>query len=396
MSLSFALSEPLVDYGRAVREWAVAECRPYAREADERHAPPENWPKILDTAPVPLGRRDIPDAQPRPTFKEGPWVSNVVFYENLNYGDVWVQPTLGGGIGHLVVESMGTPEQVAKWYQPVIAGGLTTAFALTEPQFGSDTSLVATTATRAGDTWVLNGTKIFCSAGATAAYTVVFATTDKSSGAKGISAFVVPKGTPGLIVAKFNENKLGIRSWVTSELVFDQCVIPVENKLGFTADEAAVPKRSGRSGALGALAFNRPNMAAMAIGLAQASLDVTVKLLAERKAGFTPQRWSNIEAELENLNYALQRGRRLIFQAQYLVGRGTPDGTASAMGKGYSPQTCERVIRRCMQLLGPEGASKDLLLEKWYRDVKIMDIFEGSGQVQRIVVGRALMGRLVG
>ena len=396
MSLSFALSKPLADYGRAVREWAVAECRPYARAADERHAPPEKWPKILDTAPVPLGRRDILEAEPRPAFEEGSWVSNAVFYENLNYGDVWVQPTLGGGIAHLVVESMGTPEQVEKWYKPVVSGGLTTAFALTEPQFGSDTSLVATTATREGDTWVLNGTKIFCSAGATAKYTVVFATTDKSLGARGIGAFVVPKDTPGLIVAKFNENKLGIRSWITSELVFDNCVIPVENKLGYTAEAAAAPKRSGRSGALGALAFNRPNMAAMAIGLAQASLDVTAGLLAEQKAGFTPQRWSNIEAELANLNFALDRGRRLILQAQYLVGRGTPDGAVSAMGKGYSPQTCERVIRRCMQLLGPEGASKDLLLEKWYRDVKIIDIFEGSGQIQRIVVGRTLMGRLVG
>jgi len=395
MSLSFALSKPLVDYGHAIREWGVAECRPYAREADERHGPPENWSKILDTAPVPLGRHDLPHPQPKPTFEESNWVRDVVFYENINYGDVWVLPALGGGIGHLVVDAMGTPEQVEKWYTPVVSGGLTTAFALTEPQFGSDTSQVATTATRVGDAWVLNGTKIFCSAGATAEYTVVFATTDKSLGGKGVSAFVVPKGTPGLVVAKFNENKLGIRCWITSELMFDNCVIPLQNQLGWTADTADVPRQSGRSGALAALAFNRPNMGAMAIGLAQASLDVTINLLAERKAGFKPQRWSSIEAELENLNYALARGRRLLFQSQYLVGRGTPDSTAAAMAKGYPPQTCERVIRRCMQLLGPEGTSKDLLLEKWYRDVKIMDIFEGSGQVQRIVVGRTLMGRLV-
>jgi acyl-CoA dehydrogenase len=396
MSLSFALSKPLADYGRAVREWSVAECRPYAREADNRHAPPENWSQILDTSPVPLGRHDKPDAEPKPAFEEGSWVSNVVFYENINYGDIWVQSTLGGGIGHLVVDSMGTPEQVEKWYKPVVAGGLTTAFALTEPHFGSDTSQVSTTATRDGDTWVLKGTKIFCSAGATAEYTVVFATTDKSLGAKGINAFVVPKETPGFLVAKANEHKLGIRSWVTSELVFDNCAIPVENMLGWGADETAKPRRSGQGGALGALSYNRPNMAAMSIGLAQASLDLTAGLLAGQKAGFTPQRWSNIEAELKNMNYALERGRRLIFHAQFLIDQGKPDVTASAMGKSYPPRTTERVIRRCMQLLGPEGTSQDLLLEKWYRDVKIMDIFEGSGQVQRILVGRSLMGRLVG
>jgi len=395
MSLSFALSKPLVDYGRAIREWGVSECRPYAREADERHRTPENWSKILDTAPVPLGRHDLPHAEPKPTFEESNWVRDVVFYESINYGDVWVQPALGGGIGHLVVSAMGTPEQVERWHDPVVSGGLTTAFALTEPQFGSDTSQVATTATRDGDAWVLNGTKIFCSAGGTAEYIVVFATTDKSLRGKGVSAFVVPKGTPGLVVAKFNENKLGIRCWITSELVFDNCVIPVENQLGWTADAAGGPKQSGHSGALAALAFNRPNMGAMAIGLAQASLDVTTKLLAERKVGFTPHRWSSIQGELAKMDHVLARGRRLLFQSQYLVGRGTPDGAAAAMAKGYPPQTCERLIRRCMQLLGPEGTSKDLLLEKWYRDVKIMDIFEGSGEVQRIVVGRTLMGRLV-
>jgi acyl-CoA dehydrogenase len=396
MSLDFALSKQLADYGRAVRDWSATECRPYARAADDLHAAPANWAEILDTAPVPLGRVDKPEAGQIPDFDEGYWVTKLVFTESLGYGDIWVSPTLGGGIGHLVVESMGTPEQLEKWYEPVVAAGLPTGFALTEPGFGTDTSMVETTAARDGDRWILNGNKIFCSFGAIAEYVVVFATTDKSLGAKGINAFVVPKGTPGFVVTRANEHKLGIRSWGTSALAFDDCAIPLENRLGWTADGSVPAKRSGQSGALGALAYNRPNMAALATGLAQASLDVAGGILAGQRAGFAPHRWSAVEAELKTMNHVLERGRRLNFKAQYLVDSGKPDRSLAAMGKGFSPHTCERVIRRCMQLLGPEGSSQDLLLEKWYRDVKIMDIFEGSGQAQRIVVGRTLMGRVAG
>jgi acyl-CoA dehydrogenase len=396
MSYSFTLSKPLVDYGQIVREWSAAQCRPYARQADTDHAPPSNWKEILDTAPVGLGRQDIVDAEPVPTFEEGHWVTDLVFHEAINYGDIWVAPVLGGGIGHLVVESMGTPEQIDRWYTPIIEKRQSTAFALTEPQFGSDTSMVATTATLDGDNWVLNGSKIYCSGAVHSEYVTVFATTDKSLGAKGISAFVVEKGTPGFIITKPNESKLGIRSWVTSALSFEDCVIPRENQLGWSADPSFKPRSSGQGGALGALANNRPNMAAMAIGLAQASLDISAGLLREQKAGYAPQRWSAVEVELDNMNAALDRGRRMNFKAQFLTDAGKADRAVSAAAKGYSPQTVDRVIRRCMQLLGPEGTSKELLLEKWYRDVKIMDIFEGSGQVQRIVVGRTLMGRTVG
>ena len=396
MTYSFTLSKPLTDYASLLKEWSASECRPYARQADEEHAPPANWQQILDTSPVALGRFDKADAEPIPTFDEGYWVRSVAFYESLNYGDIWVAPTLGGGIGHLTVKAMGTPEQVEKWYDTVISERLSAAFALTEPQFGSDTSMVATTATRDGDTWIINGAKIYCSGGATAEYVVVFATVDKALGAKGISAFVVPRGTPGFLVTKENEDKLGIRSWVTSQLFFDNCVVPLENRLGWSAKGEEAVRTSGQGGALSALANNRPNMSAMAIGLAQAALDVTTRILKGQQAAFSVQRWSGIESELQNMDIALQRGRRMCYHAQYLVDMGKDDRAVSAAAKAFSPQNCERIVRRCMQLLGPEGTSKDLLLEKWYRDLKIMDIFEGSGQVQRIVVGRTLMGRVAG
>lgn len=396
MAYTFELSKSLADYGRTLRDWSVANVRPYARQADSEHAPPQNWRAILDTCPVPIGRVDLPGPSPIPTFEEGFWVSNLVMYENLNYGDLWPLALLNSNIGHLVVEAMGTPEQVDRWYWPAMNSGQEWAFALTEPSFGSDTSQVATSAVRDGDTWVLNGTKTYCSNGASADFISVFATTDKSLGPKGIHAFVVPQGVPGFKVTKANEDKLGVRSWLTSELVFDNCVIPVENKLGWSADGHVQARTAGRGGALATLSHNRPNMSAIAIGLAQASIDQTSEVLQERKLGFRPSRWAAVLDDLERMNATLQRARRMNARAQSLVDQGHASQSVSAAAKAYAPETAERVISRCMQLLGPDGFSHELLLEKWYRDVKIIDIFEGTGQIQRIVVARSLVGRLAG
>jgi acyl-CoA dehydrogenase len=397
VTTTFEISPALRAHGRKLREWSVAEVRPHARGADRRHAPPENWAEIIATCPVPIGR-DRRDRQAEPErFPEGRWVRELVKTESLNYGDIWVGDVIGSGIGHLVVRLMGTPEQVERWYRPVMESGGPTGFALTEPGFGSDTSMVATTATRDGDTWVLDGSKMYCSYGGQADYVVVFATTDKAVGPSAIRAFVVPKGTQGFTVAKLNEDKLGIRSWTTSELLFSDCVIPVDHQLGWTGEEAKVeraprPQPSGRSGALGALAQNKPNISALGVGITQASLDVASGLLHEQRHSYAPHRWALVTNELDRMNDALERARRLNFQAQWLQDEKRPNKTEASMAKGYGPPTFERIIRRCMQLLGPEGASTDLLLEKWYRDIKILDIFEGSGQVQRIIIGRAVFG----
>lgn len=405
MTVTFELSDVLREYGRTVKDWSLEHVRPYAREADRRHAVPDNWREILDTCPVGIGRADTADEPPRPKFADGTWVAGLVLTESINYGDNWVSNVLGNGIGHLVVKLMGTPTQVERWYRPIVEHQGQTAFGLTEPHFGSDTSMVATTATRDGDTWVLNGSKMYCSLGATADYVVVFATTDKSLGPSAIKAFVVPRGTDGMEVVRFNEDKMGIRSAITSQLSFDGCAVPVDHLLGWTGDgddggdagqgaaNGRAPKvHSGRGGALGALAQNKPNISAMGIAMAQASVDIATAILTERKAGFEPRRWAAIETDLGNMNAAIDRARHVNWQAQWLLDTGRPNKTEASMAKAFGPPTCERIIRRCMQLLGPEGTSTDLLLEKWYRDVKILDIYEGSAQVQRIIIGRALLG----
>lgn len=386
--MTVSCSKELVDYATALREWSVKECRPYAREVDRGHVIPDRWPEILDAATVPLG---LPGREPVPEFTDGYWVTRLAYYEAIAYGDMWALYTIGNGIGHLVVKSVGTPEQVRRWYDPVEANGWTTGFALTEPQFGSDTSQVATTAVRDGDEWVINGAKIYCSYGAVSDYIVVFATIDKSLGGKGIRAFVVERETPGLVVIKANEHKLGIRAWPTSALSFDDCRIPVDHVLGWQDGELS-PDLRGQSAALATLALNRPNISAMAIGITQAAIDTTTELLTEQKNSFSSHRWVSIGMELAAMNATLERGRRAARAAQSLLDRGTADRLAAAIAKAYAPESCERIVHRCMQLLGPQATSEDLLLEKWYRDLKIMDIYEGSGEIQRLIVARELMG----
>ena len=396
-STLFELGPELQSYATTLRDWAVAEVRPHARAADERHGPPDNWKQILDSCPVAIGRRDR-HAKPLPEFTDGKWVRDLVVTEALTYGDLWVNDVQGSGIGHLTVKIMGTPDQIARWYRPIVDRGGQAAFALTEPSFGSDTSMVSTTATRDGDTFVINGTKMYCSGGATCEYVVVFANVDRSLGASGIKAFVVEAGTPGMIIAKANEDKLGIRSWQTTELLFDECAVPVDHMLGWVPDDASVSAttqpttRSGRGGALGALAQNKPNISAMGLGITQAAIDVTRERLDKMREGFTDARWAKISNELDQMDAALHRIRRVNWGAQSLLDRGMANKSEASVSKAYGPPTFERVIRRCMQFLGPDGSSKELLLEKWYRDVKILDIGEGTQQVQRVVVARQLFG----
>ncbi|GAB3082033.1 acyl-CoA dehydrogenase family protein [Nocardioides zeae] len=393
---TFELSPELEKYGRQLREWSVAELRPRARTADTEKKNPDDWDAILNTCPVPLGRPDRDDDE-RPKFEDGYWVSQLVFYENVCYGDLWALPLLSPGIGHLVVAEMGTAAQMETWYASAMRGESVSGFALTEPHFGSDTSQVATTAVRDGDEWVLNGSKIYCTNGARADWVTAFATTDKTLGGKGIACFVVPTDTPGFSVPKPNESKLGIRNWMTSELLFDDCRVPLGNRLGWDATGPAdTSQMSGQHGALAALSNNRPNMSAMVIGIAQAALDLTSDLLAERRSDMSTRRWDAASNDIARMNAALDRSRRINFKAGFVIDHGAKNRYSPAIAKAFAPQTCDRIIRRCMQLLGAEGASKDLLLEKWYRDCKIADIFEGSSQVQRIIVAREVVGRIAG
>jgi acyl-CoA dehydrogenase len=390
MTVELKLSPELQRYGTELRAWGREEARPLARQADTAHALPDNWDKVLDTCPVPLIH---PGHEPDifSGFSDGLGICGLTYYESLSYGDIWLFDALNGGIGHFVVDAIGTPDQVERWYRPIIEQGGKTGFGMSEPGVGSDTSRIETSAKRDGDMWIINGTKMYCSLGADAEYIVVFATTDKAQGRNAIKAFVVEKGTPGMHIVRRNEDKLGLRCWVTSQIAFDDCIVPAENMLGCSANGDAPDPRSLAAG-LSRLNFNRPNVSAIGIGLARASLELATAMLQEQRAGFAPHRWAVIENELEQMNFMLTRSRLLNLRAKWMEDVQVNNRVEASMAKAYAPPTSERIIRRCMQLLGPDGTSTELLLEKWYRDVKILDIFEGTGQIMRVLIGRALMG----
>lgn len=383
-----------------VREWALGRVRPLAREADLTHAPPRGFAEVVADCPVSLARAD---ADPRAALArraDGPAVVTSLVMEETAFGDVWplFAPRTGGGIGSAVVSLMGTPAQKERWVAPVRRGEIGyTAFALTEPHFGSDPSQVATTARREGDRWILNGTKMYCSMGASADYTVVFATVDRSAGRNGIRAFVVERGTPGMKVIRPNEDKLGIRSAETSELRFEDCAVPLDHRLGYSegGSSKARPESGGErgfAGALGSMTSSRPALAGVAIGIARASAQVASDWAAERRGEFTPVRWERVQQDFARMEDALDFARRLVLRGVWEKDQPGGNRRSGSAAKAFAPPIAERVIRRCVQVMGADGVSQDYLVEKWYRDIKIFDIFEGSGQIHRITVARELMG----
>ncbi len=399
IELTFSLATEALR-GR-VREWSVARVRPLAREADRRHAAPEGADAVLAACPIGIGfpiRYPANGPCAEAFAADGSYLVTALVQEAIAYGDGWPLWTNGGSIGQNVVKLMGTPAQKERWVGGLARGEMRfAAFALTEPHFGSDVAQVATTATRAGDTWLLNGTKMYCSMGASADYVVVFATIDKAAGRHGIRAFVVEQGAPGFKVAKRNEEKLGIRCAETSELLFENCTVPLDHCLGWSEDPI-VPRSDGervQSGFLGAvdtLGTTRPLLAGISLGLARAAVDVATAWVAERRGEFTPARLARIESEFARMDSALDHGRRLVLRAAWMKDQRIKNTREASVAKAYGPPIAERVIRRAMQIMGPDGASERYLVEKWHRDVKIYDIFEGSGQVMRITMSRDRMG----
>ncbi|GAA1545274.1 acyl-CoA dehydrogenase family protein [Nocardioides humi] len=380
-----------------IRAWGLAHVRPLAREADRLHGPPPGVEAVLAAAPTDLAAiavaalPSLPE-ELRPWFpseRETGYVLGALMMEVQPYGDSWVLTQLrGAGIAEKVVKLLGTPEQQERWVGSHSGTFRRTAFALTEPHFGSDPSSVATTATRDGDGWVINGRKMYCSNGASADYAVVFATIDKEAGADGIRAFVVPTGTPGYVVGKRNETKLGIRSHETSELLFEQMAVPADALLG--GEDAG---GNGLMGALGTLNTSRPLMGAWALGIAGAALDAAREWFGENADAYSARRRQLAQDDLRRMDTAIAEARTLVLQACELANRGVPNRREASTAKAVAPAVGEAVCRRVIELVGPEAVSEQHLFEKWFRDVRIMDIFEGSGQIQRLMVSRSLMGR---
>ena len=305
--------------------------------------------------------------------------------------------TPNAGLGGAAVMAAGTPDQKARFLKRFSEGKPKWgAMAITEPGCGSDSAAVTTTATRDGDYWVINGTKIFCTGGHRAVdksegFVVVWATVDKTAGRAGIKPFVVEHGTPGMQVTRL-EHKLGIRVSDTAAIMFDNCRVPAENLLG----TAEVKREGGFKDVMATFDATRPIVAAMAIGVGRAALDFVRNFLKEQNVavryGVSPRRLTVIERDFMEMEVQLQAARLLTWRAAWMMDMGQRNNLEASMAKAKAGLVVTQITQKAVELLGPLGYSRKLLLEKWMRDAKINDIFEGTQQINMIIVARRILG----
>jgi acyl-CoA dehydrogenase len=367
-----------------VREEALI-ARRYARHYDENEHefPPNELPEAKGR-PGPLrhlGQRGDDDA--------GMAVMTTLIAMGQTWGDYSVRMRRNDrGLGNSALQAAGTDEQKRRW------GHLVLAMAITEPGCGSDPSLVRTTATRDGDQWVLNGEKIFVTTGCRADGVVVWATIDRDAGRAGIKSFLVLKGTSGFIVAH-KEKKLGIRADDTAAYVFEDCRIPRDQLLG--GDESISTESSGGfRGVMKTFNMTRPLVAAIGLGMAEAALDFTRDAL--REAGFTIAYGPGLQSQpaavekFIRLEAAFEAAKLATLRASWLADRGAPNNMEASIAKAKAGGAVREITQGCIEILGPMGVSRDHLLEKWFRDVRITDIYEGTGEIQRLIIARTLLG----
>jgi len=323
--------------------------------------------------------------------------------EEACWGDAGLMLTNpGSGLGGAAIMASGTNEQRMKFLTRFAEGEPKWgAMAMTEPGCGSDTSAIQTTAVRDGNEWVLNGEKIFVTGGKRSAETpgglvVVWATVDKSAGRAGMKPFVVEAGTPGMRVEKL-EKKLGIRASDTATIVLENCRIPYENILG--SPEVRDTTRGDTAGFRRAMATfdaTRPIIAAMALGVGRAALDF-VKEELERQGiklryGTPKTKLTAIERDVMDMEAAYKAAKMLMMRAVWMMGQFQPNNLEASMAKAKAGLAVTRITQKAVEIMGPLGYSRKLLLEKWMRDGKINDIFEGTGQINMLVVARRVLG----
>jgi len=380
--IDFTLTEN--DKARLARTRAEALiCRKYAREYEEREElPPDELPERKEFL---ASAEAVPESGPDDTPKP---VMMALQAQGTYWGDYSIRlKQSGGGLGNAALSAAGTKEQQEKW------GHLTLSMAITEPGCGSDPSMVQCSAELDGDEWVVNGEKIFVTTGIRAEGAVIWATIDKSAGRAGIKSFLVERGTPGFEVP-YKEKKLGIRADDTAVYFFKDCRIPRGNLLGL---DETIPKKSsgGFRGVMKTFNMTRPLTAAMGLGLAEAALDFTREQL--EAAGFE----LDYGAGLGTVPAAVEKFIRLeaLFEASvlntlqcvWLAGQGKPNNMESSVCKGHAGSAVRAITQGCVEILGPMGASREHLLEKWMRDCRITDIYEGTGEIQRLIIARGLL-----
>ena len=319
--------------------------------------------------------------------RNGTNMRTVLGLTELCWGDVGLALSIPRqGLGNSAIAAVANEEQLARF------GNTWAAMAITEPGAGSDSGAIRTTATLDGDDYVLNGEKIYVTAGDRADAVVVWATLDRNLGKAAIKSFVVEKGTPGMTLERL-EKKLGIRASDTAAFRFENCRVPKENLLG--DPEVSVDK--GFAGAMQTFDNTRPVVAGMAIGVASAALEKTRELLkrAGIDLGYQMQTWSQsaVARELQLLEAELEAARLLTLKAAWMADNGQPNSKEASIAKAKAGRVGNQITLRCVELCSSLGFSEVELLEKWARDSKILDIFEGTQQIQLLIIARRLLGK---
>lgn len=401
MPISFEPSEGSLVAQAHYRKVALEQMRPISRRYDdEEHVLPREWVDYWWNE----GRWGAKGA---PASNDG-FITVCLQAEQLCWGDAGLYlrmptPALGGS----AVGAAGTKEQQAKFmagFRELEGQPIWGAMAITEPQAGSDAAAIETTAEYdpATEEWILNGTKIFCTAGEGAStvpggFVVVWATLDKSAGRAAIKSFVVPAGTPGMHLIGC-EKKLGIRASDTATLRFENCRVPKDHLLGRADVQKQDPKKTGDKGFKGAMATfdaSRPIVAAMATGVGRASLEFLIEELARQGISIRydapPRERTAIEKDVVEMEADLQAARLLTWRAAWMMNKGKPNNLEASMAKAKAGLAVTKITQKAVQILGPVGYSKKLLVEKWMRDAKINDIYEGTQQINQLIVARRIL-----
>jgi acyl-CoA dehydrogenase len=376
-----------------LRQVAEHMMRPYSRKYDnEEHSYPKEMEEV---AKLLAGSRPVASAKSggdTEGVRNGANLMAVTAYEALCWGDVGLMLAMPGrGLGNAAISAVATPEQLKKF------GSRYAAMAITEPGTGSDSANISTTAVLDGDEWIINGEKIFVTDGERCDVVVVWATLDKSKGKAAIKSFLVEKSTPGCEVTRL-EHKLGIRASDTAAISFTDCRIPKENILGNPAiATTAEERKKAFGGVMQTFDNTRPPVAAMAIGVGRAALDLTREILAregiELDFATTPRNCSALVAELYKMEAEWNAARLLVQRAAWMADNKQGNSKEASMCKAKAGRMGNYVTLRCVELCGSLGYAETELLEKFARDSKILDIFEGTQQIQQLIVARRVLGK---
>jgi acyl-CoA dehydrogenase len=391
--MDFAFNDEQREYKEKCRTFAREVIRPAAAKHDREESIP--WEVIKEARKQGFG--GLEGIQRSASDSEGQM--QVISAEEFHWGCAGIALAISGsGLAAAGIASSGTPEQIMRWV-PECFGNEDEiklgAYAVTEPQAGSDVKSLKTTARRDGDEWVLNGTKVFITNGGIADVHVVVATVDPTLGTRGQASFVVGKGTPGLAQGK-KETKLGIRASHTAEIVLDDCRIPAENLLG--GEEKLEKKlQRGREGkksrgadALATFEVTRPLVGASALGIAQAAYEWTLEYLdGQSEAGTPLLQTQRIQQTLADVATEIEASRLLVQRAAWMGRNGVPmTGGQGSMSKLKAGDVTMWATTTLMDLVGPDAWNTEYPLEKFFRDAKIYQLFEGTAEIQRMVISR--------